>query len=107
MAKTPNTRSGRSAARTVQRPAPLQSPPSTTLSAPTWSSTAQTSSRRCWVVICSGPVGRSDRPLPRGSTVTTRKCRARNATWAFQARACTMVSGMTRQTVTSPSPYTA
>jgi hypothetical protein len=32
------------------------------------------------------PRGRSERPLPRPSKVTTRKCRARNAICAFQWR---------------------
>ena len=37
--------------------------------------------------------------------MTTRKCLARNGTSAFQAPACTMMSGITRHIVTSPSPY--
>ena len=55
----------------------------------------------------AAPDGRSERPLPRPSYVTTRKCRARYPTWAFQTRECTMLHAGISSTVVSPPPYTS
>ena len=51
--------------------------------------------------------GRSDRPFPRGSMVTTRNVLARYGTWAFQAREWTSGSVGVNTSAGSPAPYTS
>ena len=51
--------------------------------------------------------GRSDRPLPRGSMVTTVNDRARYGTWAFQAREFTIGSVGAKTSAGSPWPNTS
>jgi hypothetical protein len=68
------------------RQALMHSPMSTAWPAPTASITAMVSAANSVSAYACGDCGRSDRPFPRGSMVTTRKVLARYGTWAFQAR---------------------
>ena len=81
-----STRSGWSAASSSPRWAPSDSDTTTARSVAVASSTASASPANSASAYCRGRRGRSDRPLPRGSNATTRKCRARYGIWAFQTR---------------------
>ena len=79
----------------------------TQCSTPAASSTASASCSVTRGPYASGESGRSERPLPRASKVTTRKWRARYGTWAFQKREWTIAHGGTSSSVCSPSPNTS
>ena len=74
---SPIARSGWSAARLMAYPAPIERPATTARSVPVASSTATASATNSVPAYAAGPGGRSERPLPRPSNVTTRKWRAR------------------------------
>ena len=105
MAKIPSTRSGWSAATCRAQGVPHDSETRTARSVPVASSTATVSAAYCSLVYAAGPVGRSDSPLPRPSKVTTRKCRARKPTCAFQNRESMIVQvGISTTVVGGSSP---
>ncbi len=76
----------------------------TARSMPRWSITANVSPTYSRSPYAAVSLGRSDRPLPRGSIVTTRKWRARKGTCAFHTRLCTITSTGVNRMVMSPSP---
>ncbi len=75
--------------------------------APTRSRIASASAATTGRVYASYERGRPDRPLPRGSNVTTRACRDRYGTCSFQQRECTISHVGISSTVRGPSPYTS
>ena len=99
-----STRSGWSAATSVVHTAPHDSATRTARSVRVASITASVSAANSRSRNDSTPRGRSERPLPRPSNVTTRKCRARKAIWAFQKREWMIDHVGMRTTVGSPSP---
>ena len=70
--------------------APSDRPTTTAHSTPTASITAIASSANSGIVYAAPSGGLSLRPLPRPSNVTTRKCRLRYGTCAFQCREWTI-----------------
>jgi len=74
---------------------------------PSSSSTASAIGELAHVGVRRGPAGRSDRPFPRPSKVTTRWCRARNGTWSFQHREWEIDQGGSSSTVLDPVPVTS
>ena len=52
------------------------------------SMTARQSAAKVSSVYAAAPSGRSERPLPRPSIVSTRQCLAKYGTWHFQNREC-------------------
>ena len=77
MKTIPATRSGWSAPSSSAQAAPSDSATSTARSVPVASMTARASAVNSAERYASGSVGRSERPLPRPSKVSTRQCRAR------------------------------
>ena len=69
----PRTRSGAMSATSRPTLAPSDVPPTTACAAPRWSSSATTCSPKAVIEYSFGSTGRSDRPWPRRSTVTTWK----------------------------------
>lgn len=107
MNTAPSTRSGCSAASSIARCAPRESATITAASVPVSSMTARASAANSASAYAPRPFGRSERPLPRGSNVTARKCRAKYGTCAFHTRECTRVHVGRKSTVGSPSPWTS
>ena len=68
------------------------------------SMTASASAANSSVLFASAPAGRSERPLPRPSNVTTRQWRARYGICIFHDRECTTDQVGSSSTVGSPSP---
>ena len=77
MATTPSARSGCRDAQISACHAAKQTLTRTARSTSSWSITAMVSAMYSRSPYAAGSVGRSERPFPRGSMVTTRKCRAR------------------------------
>ena len=103
MKTAPPIRSGCSAARISPRCAPSESETSTARSVSVASITARASaanSRSSYPPLG----GRSERPLPRPSKVTTRQWRARYGICIFQCREWMIDHVGSRKTVGSPSP---
>jgi hypothetical protein len=99
-----STRSGCSAASASALGTPREYPTTVARSVPVASITATASSMKSLLRYEAGPWGRSDRPLPRPSNVTTRKCRAKYGICNFHTRECTIDHGGSSRTVSSPSP---
>ena len=98
------TRSGCSAAR--MRDSPRSHHATTTARLTPAASSAATASPAYSRRAYSAPVrGRSERPLPRGSNVTTVPCRARYGIWHFQERECTISQVGSRRNAGDPPPY--
>ena len=70
---SPRTRCGAMSATSRETFAPSDVPPITAWSAPRWSSSSMTCSPKAVIEYCIGSVGRSERPCPSRSTVTTWK----------------------------------
>ena len=102
-----STRSGCDAARWSDRSAPRDSATIAARSVAVASSTATASAANSSSRYASGSAGRSLRPLPRPSNVTTRQCRARYGICIFQCREWTIDHVGMRSTVGSPVPYTS
>ena len=71
------------------------------------SSTASASSANSRSSYASDTVGRSERPLPRPSNVTTRKWRARYGICPFHCREWMIDHVGSRRMVRGPVPYTS
>ena len=107
MKTAPRTRSGWSAASSSAAAAGAQWQTTTASATPAASSTASASCAVRRGPYSSALSGRSDRPLPRGSKVTTRKWRARYGTCSFQKREWLIAHGGSSRMVWSPSPKTS
>ena len=91
MKTAPSTRSGCSAARSERRAARrARARRATARSVPVASRTASASAANSRSAYASGSCGRSERPLPRPSNVSTRQCRARYGICIFQWREWTI-----------------
>src|SRR3954469_3741719 len=99
MSTAPVTRSGAVAASRAVITPPRDTPATTARPVPVASITARTSAACSANVYAAGSVGRSARPLPRPSTVTTRYRRASTGLWAFQCRLWAMAQVGVRTTV--------
>jgi hypothetical protein len=66
--------------------------------------TISASSANSVVLYASAPTGRSERPFPRPSKVTTRKCLARYGICAFQNREWMIDHVGSNKIVRSPEP---
>ena len=88
----------------VPHSAPHDSATSVARSVAVASMTASASAANSSVLFASAPAGRSERPLPRPSNVTTRQWRARYGICIFQQRECTIDQVGSSSTVRSPSP---
>ena len=80
------TRSGCSAASTTPQSVAHDTPTTTARSVAVASITASVSAANSRIAYASAPGGRSERPLPRPSNVTTRQCRAKYGICSFQWR---------------------
>ena len=89
-------------AATVPRPA--RATRATARSVPVASITASASAANSSSRYASGSGGRSERPLPRPSNVSTRQCRARYGICIFQCREWTIDQVGRSSTVGSPEP---
>ena len=98
MATRPSTRSGWPAASRLPHLAPAERPTSVARSRPVASITASASAVYSASAYADAPTGRSERPLPRPSKVTTRQWRARYGICAFQIRECTIDHAGSRST---------
>ena len=107
MKTTPSTRSGCSAASRSARWAAADQPTMYALSVPVASSTATASAANSVSLYAAGPVGLSDRPLPRPSKVMTRQWRERYGICSFQQREWTMDHVGSKRMVGVPVPYTS
>ena len=107
MNTAPRTRSGCSTASSSAAPAGAQWQTTTASSTPAASITASASPAVIRWPYASGLCGRSERPFPRASYVTTRKWRARYGTWSFQKREWTIAHGERKSRVSGPSPKTS
>jgi len=107
MVTTPRHRSGCQAAVISAVQLLAQIPASTARSTPAASMTAMVSATSSVSAYEAPDRGRSERPLPRGSTVITRYSRARYGTWAFQAREWTRGSIGTKTRDGPPEPNTS
>ena len=103
----PATRSGCSAATRVPQSTPAESPTRTAAPVPVASITASVSAANSASRYAATPLGRSERPLPRPSNVTTRAWRARYGTCAFQWREWMIDQVGSSSTVGSPLPNTS
>src|SRR3954469_10658505 len=99
MSTAPVTRSGAVAASRAVITPPRDTPATTARPVPVASITARTSAACSANVYAAGSVGRSARPLPRPSTVTTRYRRASTGIWAFQCWLWAMAQVGVRTTV--------
>ena len=104
IATTPSARSGCSAARSSDSPAPEQTPTSTARSTSAASSTASASASSSPSLYATGSVVRLLPPLPGGSNVTTVCRRANHGTCAFHICESTIVSPPKNSSAGSPSP---
>ena len=104
MKTAPATRSGCSAARISPRGVPSEYPTMTARSVAVASSTASASSANSRSSYASDTVGRSERPLPRPSNVTTRCSRARNGICPFHCREWMIDHVGSSRKVGSPEP---
>src|SRR4029079_18231411 len=102
---SPLTRAGADAATSSETLAPSDVPPITACSAPRWSSRATTWSPNALIEYTSGSAGRSDRPWPSRSRVTT--CSPSPA--SARASGCCIRRGISwqwsRTTQWGPAPY--
>ena len=99
-----STRSGWFAAMSSDRSAPRDSDTNAARSVAVASITAIASAANSSSRYASGSGGRSDRPLPRPSNVTTRQWRARYGICIFQCREWMIDHVGRRSTVGSPEP---
>ena len=105
MKTAPATRSGWSPAISRPRCAPRELPTITARSTSFASRTSIASRANSLSAQRSTVGGRSERPLPRGSNVRTRKWRERYGIWAFHWREWTSDQVGSRRIVVSPCPY--
>ena len=104
MNAAPATRSGCSAASSTPQSDAHDTPTMTARSVAVASRTASASSANSRIEYASAPCGRSERPLPRPSKVTTRQCRARYGICIFQWRESRSAHVGMSKTVGSPVP---
>ena len=104
MKTAPSMRSGCSAASRRPRCPPSEKPTMTALAVCVSSMTARASAANSRRRRPKGCCGRSERPLPRPSNVTTRQWRARYGICIFQCRECNTDHVGKRSTVGSPEP---
>jgi hypothetical protein len=98
------TRSGCSAARSNDLCEPLERETSAARGVSVASRTARASAANSSSAYASAEVGRSERPFPRPSNVTTLKCLAKYGICIFQMREWTIDQVGMNSTVRSPSP---
>ena len=104
MNTAPSTRSGWSAASMQRALRAEREADDDRAIGPVASMTAIASAANSRSVYAAGSVGRSERPLPRPSKVTTRQWRARYGICIFQWRECTIDQVGSSSTVGSPLP---
>jgi hypothetical protein len=107
MKTMPAARSGCSAPSSSAQVAPSDRATSTARSVPVASMTVSASAVNSAGRYASAPAGRSERPLPRPSKVTTRCRRARSGTWSFQCLEWMIDQVGSSMTVGSPLPNTS
>ena len=107
MNAAPATRSGCSAASTTPQSAAHDTPTTTARSVAVASITASVSAANSRIAYASAPCGRSERPFPRPSNVTTRQCRAKYGICSFQCREWMSAHVGSSTIVGSPEPYTS
>ena len=107
MRRTTSAFSGCSVANRNRNPDPIDSPMHTADAVSVASITATTSATISSSEYAPLWVGRSERPLPRESSATTRKWRDRYGICIFQIREWTIAHVGSRTIVVGPSPNTS